>query len=178
MFCPKFVIITNWCPPFLVQKTKEDLNEEDEPLISESCEVLAAPPFHSMPKLRRCGYCNIVQPLRAKHCEDCNRCVHRYDHHCPWLGNCVGKKNHRFFSVSLFLETILIGWSIEIGWLIGIVINSSFSFLFSFPYLFNIDILSIQCAFLYLNICPRPVVPCYKAYKIFKFAEHMKEFYL
>ncbi|CAB4018107.1 probable palmitoyltransferase ZDHHC12 [Paramuricea clavata] len=98
------------------EKTKEDLTEEGEPLISESCEVVAAPPFQSMPKLRRCGYCNIVQPLRAKHCEDCNRCIHRYDHHCPWLGNCVGERNHRFFWAFLLFETILIGWSIEIGW--------------------------------------------------------------
>ena len=84
--------------------------------MSESCEVLGAPPFHSVPKLRRCGYCNIIQPLRAKHCEDCNRCVHRYDHHCPWLGNCVGERNHRFFWAFLLFEASLIGWSAEIGW--------------------------------------------------------------
>ena len=84
--------------------------------MSESCEVLGAPPFHSVPKLRRCGYCNIIQPLRAKHCEDCNQCVHRYDHHCPWLGNCVGERNHRFFWAFLLFEATLIGWSAEIGW--------------------------------------------------------------
>ncbi|XP_046844449.1 palmitoyltransferase ZDHHC12-B-like isoform X2 [Xenia sp. Carnegie-2017] len=97
------------------EKSKED-NTEGEPLISENCEVFGEPPFHSLPKLRRCGYCNLMQPLRSKHCEDCNRCVYRYDHHCPWLGNCVGERNHRYFWAFLLFETILIAWSIEIGW--------------------------------------------------------------
>lgn len=36
---------------------------------------------------RYCTVCNMEQPFRAKHCKDCDRCIARYDHHCPWLGN-------------------------------------------------------------------------------------------
>ncbi|XP_065646688.1 palmitoyltransferase ZDHHC12-A [Hydra vulgaris] len=62
-------------------------------------------------RLRQCGYCEIMQPLRARHCEECGRCVRRYDHHCPWIGNCVGERNHKYFFAFLCAETALIGWS-------------------------------------------------------------------
>lgn len=48
-------------------------------------------------ELRYCTVCNIEQPLRSKHCRNCNRCISTYDHHCPWMGNCVGERNRKYF---------------------------------------------------------------------------------
>ena len=59
---------------------------------------------------RYCTVCNNDQPIRAKHCMACNKCVHRYDHHCTWL-KCIGERNHMiYYGYLLFqnLELILV----------------------------------------------------------------------
>jgi hypothetical protein len=48
----------------------------------------ATAPAPSAP--RACEHCRTTQLLRAKHCYDCGRCVATFDHHCFWIGNCVG----------------------------------------------------------------------------------------
>ncbi|KAI4314625.1 hypothetical protein L6164_027513 [Bauhinia variegata] len=58
-----------------------------------------------------CPYCNVEQPPRAKHCHDCDKCVLQFDHHCVWLGNCIGQNNHCRFWWYLCEETALCVWT-------------------------------------------------------------------
>lgn len=55
---------------------------------------------------RFCTTCLIRKPLRSKHCASCDRCVARFDHHCPWIYNCVGMNNHSHFIFYLAFTSI------------------------------------------------------------------------
>eukprot|EP00916_Digyalum_oweni_P026689 GHVL01043815.1.p1 GENE.GHVL01043815.1~~GHVL01043815.1.p1 ORF type:complete len:508 (+),score=99.74 GHVL01043815.1:63-1586(+) len=53
---------------------------------------------------RICHICEVYQPLRTKHCHECGRCVRCHDHHCPYIGSCVGEFNRVFFFWWLFFQ--------------------------------------------------------------------------
>ena len=54
-----------------------------------------------------CSSCLVRRPIRSKHCSVCDKCVARFDHHCPWVGNCIGEKNHTYFIFYLLLTSAL-----------------------------------------------------------------------
>lgn len=62
-----------------------------------------------------CIECYIYRPLRAIHCQICNHCVEKYDHHCPWLGVCIGKYNYRY--VILYIAISLSSSALSAAWL-------------------------------------------------------------
>ena len=64
-----------------------------------------------------CRHCGCQRPLRAYHCHLCGRCVRRHDHHCGWLGLCIGETNIAPFGVLIMLLTITVGWGLRLVWL-------------------------------------------------------------
>jgi len=63
---------------------------------------------------RWCAFCKMLQPPRAKHCRDCDNCVLRNDHHCPFVNNCIGQRNYVYFCGFLF-SIVCLGISVFLG---------------------------------------------------------------
>lgn len=63
-------------------------------------------------KYRKCPMCTLYKPDRCHHCRVCETCVLRMDHHCPWIANCVGFHNYKFFLLLLFYAICCTGFII------------------------------------------------------------------
>ncbi|KAH9814410.1 DHHC palmitoyltransferase-domain-containing protein [Melampsora americana] len=97
---------------------------------------------------RRCTKCLIIhpelsipplKPPRAHHCRICGVCWLKYDHHCPWINQCVGLHNERYFFLFLVYMTISNIWIVYWGWT-SFLISTNFNRLWNFnsPRLFMI----------------------------------------
>lgn len=60
----------------------------------------------------KCPFCGHFKPERCHHCSLCQKCILRMDHHCPWVNNCVGFRNYKFFFLFLLYSTITLGFVI------------------------------------------------------------------
>ena len=55
---------------------------------------------------KECEACDMHVPQRTHHCGHCRRCIYVLDHHCYFLGHCVGRTNLRFFIVFCFYAAV------------------------------------------------------------------------
>ncbi len=55
-----------------------------------------------------CPECEVIRTPRSRHCNICNRCVDRFDHHCPWINNCIGIRNHSVFYLFIIGQFVYI----------------------------------------------------------------------
>lgn len=60
---------------------------------------------------RYCNKCHINTTKKTKHCSICNCCIIDYDHHCVFIGKCVGGNNMGKFQqfLGMVFGTLLYG---------------------------------------------------------------------
>ena len=95
-----------------------------------------------------CADCEVVRTDRSRHCSICQRCVERFDHHCPWINNCVGLDNHGIFMsflISMFALLLVTFISLIMNfraWQNAVyAVNPVFTEKFLYSPLFNVEFL-------------------------------------
>ena len=136
-----FYFLCSWSDPGIIprQALLLALNHGNIP------KGLDKPPENQKNKAKFCETCNIWRPPRSSHCRRCDCCVEVFDHHCPYLNNCIGKRNHRYFIGFLFFLSLDI----------FCVILSSFIYIFQeifFPGKTFIPVKVIQMLVIFMTI--------------------------
>lgn len=107
--CISFVL-SAFTNPGIVPRREKLIPEEEYPEVQFFSNGCPAPRFLRINKItvkqKFCLTCNVYRPPRSKHCGFCDNCVLRFDHHCTWLGTCVGLHNYRFFVVLIYTGTL------------------------------------------------------------------------
>ncbi|XP_060682065.1 palmitoyltransferase ZDHHC20-B-like isoform X1 [Hemiscyllium ocellatum] len=90
----------------LIKADKEQYDREERPeaqqeILKRAAKDLPVYTRTANGAIRYCDRCQVIKPDRCHHCSACDMCVLKMDHHCPWVNNCVGFSNYKYFMLFL-----------------------------------------------------------------------------
>ncbi|CAC5414537.1 unnamed protein product [Mytilus coruscus] len=122
---------------------------------------------------RYCEKCKCIKPDRAHHCSVCGQCVLKMDHHCPWVNNCVGFTNYKYFVLflgygllyCLFIAFTSLNYFIEF-WTGGSskeAVKFHVLFVFFVAMMFGISLISLFGYHIYLTCSNRSTLESFRS---------------
>jgi len=115
-----------------------------------------------------CPDCEVIRLPRCRHCSLCNQCVDRFDHHCPWIYNCVGGGNHLWFYLHVLTISVY-SWMVLLTCLKILFGFNVSEFSFMFLVIVNL-LLTLSLVF----ILPLTLLTAYQTYKAIKNPDTVK----
>uniref|UniRef100_A0A4W4F1X0 Palmitoyltransferase n=1 Tax=Electrophorus electricus TaxID=8005 RepID=A0A4W4F1X0_ELEEL len=80
---------------------REEMPDAQQEILKNAARELPMYTRTASGAIRYCDPCQVIKPDRCHHCSTCDQCVLKMDHHCPWVNNCVGFSNYKFFVLFL-----------------------------------------------------------------------------